>query len=247
MKVSVITPILKVDKNLYNLEASIYNNKTLLCNWILVGSKRIKDQKLKKLISKKNSYFIEQENIGIYGAINKALLSNIVHEYYVVLGQDDKIINKNLFHEINQLLINDIDNDINADIYQLNAISANDQKLSKISKIKQNFSSVFSHHSGGMLIKTALHKKYGYYDEKYTLSSDYKFLKNVKKKIFIKRTGLLSAKIGTNGSSAKKPLKGLFERFIIDMEHSSRISKIYLLIKYFFKTFKQVIFNKKTQ
>ena len=98
-----------------------------------------------------------------------------------------------------------------------------------------------------MLIKTALHKKYGYYDEKFTLSSDYKFLKKIKKKIFIKKTELLSAKIGINGSSAKKPLKGLYERLIIDLEDSSRISKIYILLKYFFKIFKQAIFNKKIQ
>ena len=245
MKVSIITPILKVDKNLLSLDMSIYNNKKQLFNWILIGSKKIKNKKLNKLTSKRKTYFIEQENRGIYAALNKAILSNLIHDYYIILGQDDKIINQNLFNEINQLLHDDKINDIKADIYELQTTSANKHKINVISKIKQNFSPIFSHHSGGMLIKTSLHKKYGYYDEKYSLSSDYKFLKKIKKKIFIKKTEILSAKIGTNGSSANKPLKGLFERLTIDIEYSSRLMKICILLKYFYKIFKQVIFNQK--
>lgn len=248
LKVSLITPILNIDNSLKNLATSLNHQLNYTTNWIVIGEKKIKKNFLRQIKkNNKNIIFKEANNKGIYAAINVALRLNKIKQYYLILGQDDLIANAKLFKEIVDQINFDKNIDLCADIYELRTVSDNEIKNNTISKIKQNFSTIFSHHSGGMLIKTALHKKYGYYDEKFTLSSDYKFLKKIKKKIFIKKTELLSAKIGINGSSAKKPLKGLYERFIIDLEHNPRISKIYILLKYFFKTFKQVVFNQKAQ
>ena len=98
-----------------------------------------------------------------------------------------------------------------------------------------------------MLIKTILHKKYGFYYEKFHLASDYKFLKKIKKKILIKKTQILSTKIGVYGSSSRKPLYGLFERLLIDIDKKENYVKILILLKYFFKLFKQIILNNKTR
>tara|TARA_B000000565_G_C23755367_1_gene366270 strand:+ start:174 stop:917 length:744 start_codon:yes stop_codon:yes gene_type:complete len=247
MRISVITPVLNVDKKLINLKSSLNRNSPNLFNWIIIGNKKNK-KKIKKFILKnKNFYFLEQDDKGIYSAINVGISSKIVNQYYLVLGQDDLIINKNLFQELTVQINADIINDLSADIYELNTFSENKKKLNKLSKLRQNFSAIFNHHSGGMLIKTSLHKKFGYYDESYKLASDYKFLSKIKKKIFIKKVDILSAKIGINGSSAKRPLLGLFERLLIDIHEKHIFIKAIITIKYFFKMFKQIIFNRKFQ
>lgn len=248
LKVSLITPILKVDKSLKNLATSLNLQLNHATNWIVVGEKKIKKNFLSNIKrNNKNIIFKESENKGIYAAINEALRLSNTKQYYLILGQDDEIANAKLFKEIVDQINFDKNTDLNADIYQLNTVSQNKKELNKISKLKQNFSPVFSHHSGGMLIKTALHKKFGYYDENYKLASDYKFLKKIKKKIFIKKTDILSAKIGVYGSSAKKPLYGLYERLLIDIEKKSRLIRATIILKYFLKVFKQVVFNNKIQ
>lgn len=248
LKVSLITPILKVDNSLKNLATSLNLQLNHAANWIVVGEKKIKKNFLSNIKrNNKNIIFKESDNKGIYAAINEALRLSSINQYYLILGQDDKIVNAKLFKEIVDQVNFDKNTDLNADIYQLNTVSQNKKELDKISKLKQNFSPVFSHHSGGMLIKTALHKKFGYYDENYKLASDYKFLKKIKKKIFIKKTDILSAKIGVHGSSAKKPLYGLYERLLIDIDNKGSYVKILILLKYFFKLTKQIIFNNKTK
>lgn len=214
----------------------------------MVGENYLKKKFLNKIKKyNKNILFKVSKNKGIYTAINEALKLNKINQYYLVLGQDDVVVNKKLFKELVYEVNQDKKFDLNADIYELNTVSQSKIQLSKFSKLKQNFSSVFNHHSGGMLIKTILHKKYGYYDEKYQLASDYKFLKKIKKKIFIKKTDILSANIGIYGSSSKKPLFGLFERLLIDIENKGSFLKILILLKYFYKLFKQIISNNKTK
>lgn len=248
LKISIITPILNLNKELIDLASSISNQLNINSNWIVVGENELKKKFLSRIKnSNKYIFFKASKNEGIYAAINNALKLSKINDYYLVLGQDDLIINKKLLEELVNIVNLDKKIDLNADIYELSTSSKNKKKLSKISKIKQNFSPVFNHHSGGMLIKTNLHKKYGFYDEKYRLASDYKFLKNFKKKFFIKKTDILSAKIGIDGSSAKKTLLGLFERLLIDIEDRNKLLKLYFVIFYFFKIFKQIIFNRKTQ
>ena len=248
LKISIITPILNLNKELINLGSSITHQLNNNSNWIVVGENELKKIFLKKFKNyNQHIFFKESKNRGIYAAINDALKSNKINDYYLVLGQDDLVVNKKLLLELINEVNLDKKIDLNADIYELNPFAKNKKKLNKISKIKQNFSPIFNHHSGGMLIRTALHKKYGYYDEKYVLSADYKFLKEIKKKIFIKKTDILTARIGISGSSAKKPLKGLFERLLIDIDNEGSYVKILILLKYFFKLTKQIIFNNKTK
>lgn len=246
--ISIITPILQVDKKLINLASSIYHQLNKNFNWIVIGEDNLKKNfvtKIKK--SYKNIFFIEFKKKGIYSALNEGLKSTKIHEYYLVLGQDDYVINKRFFEELSNEINLDKKHDLSADIYDLNTVAEKKNKISKFQKIKQNFSPIFNHHSGGMLIKTILHKKYGFYDEKFQLASDYKFLKKIKKKILIKKTQILSTKIGVYGSSSRKPLYGLFERLLIDIDKKENYVKILILLKYFFKLFKQIILNNKTR
>ncbi len=48
MRISVITPVLNVDKKLINLKSSLNRNSPNLFNWIIIGNKKNK-KKLKNL------------------------------------------------------------------------------------------------------------------------------------------------------------------------------------------------------
>jgi hypothetical protein len=108
---------------------------------------------------------------------------------------------------------------------------------SPIRALFRNMNYFFSNHSGGMIIKKKLHNKYGYYDEKFRIASDYDFLRKVKNKIFIKKTKILSARLGVNGIS-QQFLPSLFERYLIDLKYYRKFN-IFLFLKFIYSLQKQ--------
>jgi glycosyltransferase involved in cell wall biosynthesis len=251
-KLSIITPILKIDRNFKKLLTSILKLEGRNFNFIVVAKyDLIKD--LKELVRKKNFIHIinEVQPKGLYRAFNLALKSKYCNDFYMVLGQDDLIINKSLIQEVEKEI--NISDDKIADIFTLNVISniIYKQKIpsfkreSHIRNFFRNMNYFFSNHCGGMIIKKKLHNKYGYYNENYRIASDYNFLRKVKNKIFIKRTKILSARLGENGISSKEILLSLFERYLIDLKFSSKFN-MFVFLKFFFSLYKQTkIFYKK--
>ena len=250
-KLSIITPILKIDQNFKILLKSIVGLKGSNFNFIIIAKYDL-IKNLNKLIGKRNFIHIinEGQPKGLYRAFNLALKSKYCNDFYMVLGQDDLIINKFLIQEVEKEI--NISDDKIADIFTLNTTSNMLKKKipaykreSYIRSYFKNMAYLFSNHSGGMVIKTKLHNKYGYYEENYKVGSDYYFLRTVKNKIFIKKTNILSAKIGTHGISTRENLLSLFERYLIDLKFSSKFN-IFVFIKFIYSLYKQTkIFYKK--
>jgi len=251
-KLSIITPILKIDQNFKKLLTSILKLEGRNFNFIVVAKNDlIKD--LKKLVKKRNFIHIinEVQPKGLYQAFNLALKSKYCNDFYIVLGQDDLIINKFLIKEVEKEI--NISDDKIADIFTLNVISniiykkkiPSYERKSSIRNLFRNMNYFFSNHCGGMIIKKKLHNKYGYYDEKYRIASDYYFLRKVKDKIFIKKTEILSARLGENGISSREILASLFERYLIDLNFSSKFN-MFIFFKFLYSLYKQSrIFYKK--
>ncbi len=249
-KFSIITPILQVDNNFKRNFKSVLKNKDKNFNYIIVANTNLM-QKLKSIV--KNFFFIhiieEKKTLGLYSAINLALKSNYCNNFYVILGQDDFLINSNFSKEINEEI--NKKNDKIADILTLKTytvqISKRKPNLGKENifyKSIVNLRYIFAHHTGGMLIKKNLHKKFGYYSEKYKISSDYFFLKKIKRKIFIKRTKIISAKIGYGGISAREPLLSLFERYLIDLSFNNKFN-LHNFLYFVYSLYKQSRVNHK--
>ena len=244
-KLSIITPILKIDRNFKKLLTSILKLKGRNFNFIVIAKfDLIKD--LKKMVKKRNFIHIinEVQPKGVYHAFNLAIKSKYCNDFYMVLGQDDFIINKFLIQEVEKEI--NIRNDKIADIFTLNVISnifykkkiPSFKRYSRSRNFFRNMSYFFSNHCGGMIIKKKLHNKYGYYNENYRIASDYHFLRKVKKKIFIKKTKILSARLGENGISSREILLSLFERYLIDIKFSSKFN-MFLFFKFVYSLYKQ--------
>jgi glycosyltransferase involved in cell wall biosynthesis len=121
-KLSIITPILKIDQNFKKLLTSVLKLKGRNFNFIIVAKyDLIKD--LEKLVKKKNFIHIISEvySKGVYRAFNLALKSKYCNDFYMVLGQDDFLINKFLIQEVEKEI--NISNDKIADIFTLDVIS----------------------------------------------------------------------------------------------------------------------------
>ena len=249
-KFSIITPILKVDNNFKRNFKSVLKNKDKSFNYIIVANTNV-IKKLKNIV--KNFFFIhiieEKKTLGLYPAINLALKSNYCNNFYIILGQDDFLTNSNFSKEINEEINkkNDQIPDIltlKTHVTQMFKRKKNLRKENILYKLIVNLRYIFAHHTGGMLIKKNLHKKFGYYNEKYKISSDYLFLKKIKRKIFIKRTEIISAEIGRHGISAREPLLSLFERYLIDLSFNNKFN-LHNFLYFAYSMYKQTRLNYK--
>jgi glycosyltransferase involved in cell wall biosynthesis len=169
---SIVTP---VHDNLSGIK-NIYHDlcQLICCNngliWIIKDSGSSTEIiKWHKAVNKSNIILISNKDFGIYDAINLAI-KHSPSKYYLVVGSDDRIYNKN----INLLLSNLTDNKYrDFDMISFPVIvSGILRRRRRYIPLSWSISSLISSHSCGLIIKKSLHDKIGYYSLDYAILSD---------------------------------------------------------------------------
>lgn len=174
-----------------------------------------------------NILVIENSNEGIYDSYNRAI-NKLSTDYYIVLGDDDKLVNKDLF-------INILSN-VNLCLYDIYILGVYKYNKSIIEFLPSNlFKYIFGSfpsHSGGMIIKKCLHDTYGYYNLKYKRLADQLFFNTVyRAKISVMNTKATVFSIGSEGYSSNY-LATLNELYLMNKEFNF-LNKYILLINLF--------------
>lgn len=141
---------------------------------------------------------IENSNGGIYDSYNKAI-KQVGTEYYIIIGDDDKLIDEVVF-------LNVLSN-VNLAIYDVYILGILKNNKAVIGFYPENIGKYifgsFPSHSGGMIVRVNLHEKYGYYNLKYMRLADQLFFNT----LFINNVRILDIKaiafsIGSEGYSS---------------------------------------------
>lgn len=152
--------------------------------------------------------FIFNEKSGIYPSMNNAI-SCVRTEYYIVVGLDDK------FNYFNVADIYDCLNSNHFDILFLGVKKG----LSELAffnpeKLSSGPQGIFPSHTGGAVIRTNLHNKYGKYDEEYRVVADGLFLlRCLKGGVSAGLYPVISCNVGNQGFSKKKELLAEWESY----------------------------------
>lgn len=154
-----------------------------------------------------------REDCGIYDAINRGIeISN--GTYYLVLGADDRL-NKNAIRNFR-------DNLMSPDGAHYDLITAPIKAGRKLIKPRSGKGWLYglggevSGHSVGLMVKKEIHKKFGFYSNKYPICSDQYFvLSAIKGGASINRASFISGYYSTEGFSGQDLLGSLTESFLI--------------------------------
>jgi len=161
-RVVVITAVLNASKDIERCIGSVQNQTYRVSRHIIVDGGSIDDTCEKVLACSDkatiNIELIREADVGLYHAINKALM-RYVFDAYVVLGSDDQL----LPDAVNVL----VGNALNYSVVQGLAVTNNGDLIRA--------------HSGATLLRTRLHEQYGLYDSMYRIAADTKFLSAIKR------------------------------------------------------------------
>jgi len=200
------------------------------CKLMIVDSNK-KRANISNLINEnKNISIIYNQNSGIYNSINNAILQ-ISTTHYFVLGLDDQIIYIN-FNQFLKVL-----EKTRVDILFAGVIKGGVKLLylnTERSSILFGPAGTFPSHTGGMAINKDLHKKFGYYSNKFNVTSDLFFISkcllgNISYELFNNYT----ANIGADGYSKK--YENLSEYESMAIRNNLGANKFLSLLIYIFR------------
>lgn len=173
MKISIITATFNSEKTIQKLIDSLRLQSFKDFEWIVVDGES-KDSTLEILhkITDLNLHISSRPDFGVFDAINRGIrLSK--SDYYIVIGSDD-------WFEIDA--IGKFEKEIDGRSSVITAPFICNKKIQRLSKLPHFFSgyrrNIFGH-SVATLFKKNLHKKYGYYSNKYPIAADYEFMMKI--------------------------------------------------------------------
>lgn len=239
---SIITVVKNDTKNIEKTIGSILSQKNKIVEYLIIDGQS-SDGTFEKInkFKKKIDIIIREKDKGIYDAMNKGIMK--ATGKYVGFCNSGDIIKKNGLSTILNYLSKDTDV-----LFATVKRNYTDSYIIKsgynLARLNFNFDFATSH-STGFYIKKKLHKKYGFYDTKFTCSADYDFyyrlFKNNKIKILSTNKSKIIGEVKSGGySSTLSPIEHLNEETKIRIKNKQSlilIIFIYLnaLTKIFFK------------
>jgi glycosyltransferase involved in cell wall biosynthesis len=174
-KFSIITVNLNNAEGLEKTIHSILNQTNKDFEYIIIdGGSSDKSLDLIKNYSSQLKYWVSEKDNGIYNAMNKGIL-RATGEYCLFLNSGDYLINKNILDDIISV---DVSEDIlSGDVITYSNLNQQKSLISKIRTSEITFSDLFeaSLNHQATFIKRSLFTRYGLYEEKYRIISDWIF------------------------------------------------------------------------
>lgn len=250
---SIITVCYNEEKNIEKTAKSVVSQNFKNFEWVVIDGKS-KDNTVNILNKyKKNmSYFVSEKDSGIYNAMNKGI-KKAKGKYLLFLNGGDCFTNKEVLLKVAKFLEKD---NFSSQIYYGNILYDNGEKVDfSKAKLDRKFflTKTISHQA--TFIQKELFTKYGNYQEKYKISSDFDFwLKTIiKNNVKTKFLPVLVSIFNLEGISAdKKSMKKHIEERQTILKKNGVVSsfelfylKLYWNLIYFLKKIKVYYLFKK--
>jgi glycosyltransferase involved in cell wall biosynthesis len=161
-----------LEKTIRSVVDQTYNNFELI---IIDGNSMDGSIEIIKQFEHRISYWVSEEDTGIYHAMNKGIAKSHGH-YCLFLNSGDYLYNNNILREVAHL---DLKEDIvSGDIIKFSDFHENTELFSRIRHSDITFFDLFNNslNHQASFIKRALYDKYGLYEEKYKVISDWVFM-----------------------------------------------------------------------
>lgn len=170
---SIITVCYNEEENIEKTAKSVVGQKFKDFEWIVIdGKSKDKTVSILKKYKKRMDYFVSEKDSGIYNAMNKGI-KKAKGKYLLFLNGGDCFANSDVLSRVTKLLKKD---NFSSEIYYGNVIYDDGEKVDfGKAKLDRKFflTKTISHQA--TFISRDLFKKYGMYEEKYRISSDFDF------------------------------------------------------------------------
>ncbi len=169
-KISVITAVYNAENHIHHLIESLRQQTDSNFEWVVVdGLSTDHTLEILNQIDDLNIKIISEADFGIYDALNKGIKA-CTGEYYLVAGADD-IFYPNAIVDYKAGMLDGVDM-VTATIIK----NGTEVKAGKGPAWRFGQDAFISNHAIGVLIKTNLHQKYGFYSRKFPISADQLFI-----------------------------------------------------------------------
>lgn len=238
MKISIITATFNSAKTIKKLIDSLRSQSFKNFEWIVVDGES-KDNTLEILnkITDLNLHICSKSDFGVFDAINRGIrLSKCDH--YIVIGSDD-------FFEVD--VIEKFAKEIDGHSSVITAPFVCNKKIQKLSKLPLCFSGYrrkIYGHSVATLFRKNLHKKYGFYSNKYPIAADYEFMmKVIINNENIKICNFIAGEFSLGGKSSEDFTGASTEvmRIMSSIGFSKPIQILILIVKISYRGFRELL------
>lgn len=214
MKISVITATYNAMQHLPALVESLRGQTDKDFEWVVAdGASTDGTFEYLKSITDLNLKVISQEDFGIYDALNRGIKA-CSGEFYLVVGADD-ILCPDAVSIIKKALTSGSGND-----FLVFPVRYSDRLIVPKKKMPWLYGqfSYISMHSVGLVIRKALHEKYGYYSRKFPIAADqYFILKAIRDGAKYKTCNELTGEHGSDGVSGTDNLGVITEFYRVQL------------------------------
>lgn len=226
MKISIITVTYNALKHLPRLVQSLLSQSSQEFEWVIVdGLSEDGTFEYISNIEKIDIKILSEKDFGIYDALNKAV--NICdNDYYLVVGADDYLYEDAVDNYIKAILSSDAD-------VVTSSIIVNGQIVKKKFgwPVLNNQNAFVSGHAVGTVYNKSLHKRFGFYSNRFPIAADHLFIKKLAEGgAYIFESDFISGEFGTSGVSSSDLLGALSENFRIQMESNKSMFTVFLYI-----------------
>lgn len=212
-KVSIITVTLNSEKTILDTLNSAINQTCKNIEHIFVdGGSNDNTIKILKKYPFENKKIIIKKNSTIYEAINIGIKKSTGH-IISILNSDDFYNNSGILEKIYK----EFKKNKTTDVISGNVVYFKNNKFNKITryykasdfKINEIYTGMMPPHTG-TFIKKSIYNKYGLYNEKYKIASDYDyFVKIFKKKINYHRVNYVTTRMRAGGISGRSIISNI--------------------------------------
>lgn len=231
--ISIITVVYNGESYLEQTILSVINQNYNNVEYIIIdGGSTDGTVDIIKKYESKISYWVSEKDNGIYNAMNKGI-KKVTGDLIGIINADD-FYAENIFSDIVDKFISSKCSILYSDGYFIKNDNTKMLSLSNINLL--SFKMSIFHPS--VFIKREIYEKYGFFNENFTLSSDYELLlrckfNNVK---FLKLDKIISnMRLGGSSSNYKVTIK---ETLLIQKMY---FGKVIPLILYFFRLIKYIL------
>ncbi len=219
MKVSIISPILNCKLELISLINSLIAlNRKIEIEWVVIDGGSIDGSK--ELVESYAGFLkikLLQNNNGFYESLNMGI-ENCTGSFYICAGADDFFYPDSIMKAVESIDLNKIP-DFIAGGFLLRE-SRRKRYPGRYTARLRGIAGILSNHSIALMIRTNLHKEFGFYDVSYKYLADQRFCLQVAlKSKNIRRLNLIFGEVGENGFSTNKKgqLKKEWERIKLEI------------------------------
>lgn len=235
VSLSVVTATYNAVSHLPNLIKSLQDQSDRDFEWVVMdGGSKDGTLELLQSVNDIRIVFKSQKDFGIYDALNRAIEASS-GSYYLVVGADD-LLSKDAILQFKKAI----------EMTAADIITAKVAVDSKIVRRKHynwiwfhGMAAIISSHAVGSIFKKSLHKKIGFYSNKYPLTADRLFVKKAYLNGFsIHESDFIAGEYSLEGESGTHVLAVISEHLRIQIETGeSKIIQIFIFIIRLFKNY----------